>query len=78
MRHVNETEIACELDTHDLRTKHRGALRDYAFPGSETIINWLENDRRNFHGEWPGGCGSTEDGRTGCILPATHSGECAV
>lgn len=79
----NDTEIACELEgkSHaheggDLDGKthvHQGVLRDYAFPGSATVVSWLEGDRRNFRGVWPGRCQQLE----GCVLPDGHHGRCA-
>lgn len=65
MRPVNDTEIVCdEVGEH---SAHKGALRDYAYPSSVTTVEWFEDDRRTFHGEWPGDC-------SGCILPLGHSG----
>jgi hypothetical protein len=68
-RPINDTEVACELDgDHD---QHQGTIRDYAYPGSATVTNWLEDDRRTFHGEWPGDC----PGLAGmCSLPVGHRG----
>lgn len=68
---VNDTEVACDLSGDHAR--HKGILRDYAWPGSETVVEWLEDDRRNFHGEWPGSCPST-----GCTLPSGHRGNHAT
>lgn len=62
----NETEIVCERE--DEHTEHRGTLRDYAGPGSATVIDWQDDDRRTFYGTWPGPC--PEDGCVG--LPAGH------
>lgn len=62
----NDTEIVCGLIGE--HAPHRGTLRDYAGPGSASIIDWWETDRRNFHGEWPGPC------LTNCTLPAGHRG----
>lgn len=71
MAPVNSAEIACEgTGTH---STHRGTLRDYAYPGSVTTVQWDENDRRNFHGEWPGECLFP-----GCILPRDHRGKDAL
>jgi hypothetical protein len=59
-------EIACEQPVgHD--GMHGGALRDYAYSGSVTVIDWAQDDRRSFHGSWPGPCPEA-----GCILPAGH------
>lgn len=71
-RPINETELACGngLEEH---TTHSSTLKDYAFPGSRTIMSWHEDDRRNFHGEWPGDCESKD-----CILPLNHRGIHAV
>lgn len=62
----DDTEIACELpgDGHPM---HAGELRDYAYPGSATTVRWAHDDRRSFHGPWPGPCPEA-----GCVLPANH------
>lgn len=59
-------EIECSRGAmpHD---EHKGVLRDYAWPGSETWITWLEGDRRTFRGDWAP-CGD------GCVLPLNHQG----
>ena len=67
----NDTEVVCERD--DEHRMHKGTLRDYAYPGSATEIEWDEDDRRTFHGEWPGACDSA-----GCVLPARHRGDHAT
>lgn len=65
MAALSPTEIVCdEAGDHSM---HRGTLRDYAYPGSATIVQWAEDDRRTFHSEWPGDC-------SGCILPLGHRG----
>jgi hypothetical protein len=74
----NDTEVACDRD--DEHQMHGGTLRDYAYPGSATLIEWDEDDRRTFHGEWPGECqsGSYGAGKTNsspCVLPAGHRGK---
>ena len=62
----NSVEVPCEQpDDHD--GMHEGVLRDYAYPGSQTRVEWARDDRRSFHGEWPGPCATA-----GCILPAGH------
>jgi hypothetical protein len=61
----NDTEIRCERD--DDHTEHRGTLRDYAWAGSATMLDWQDDDRRTFYGTWPGRC---PEG--GCVLPAGH------
>ena len=59
-------EIRCEQPAgHD--GMHSGTLRDYAYPGSATVVEWAADDRRSFTGEWPGVCD-----KWGCILPAGH------
>lgn len=68
MRPINETEITCEAD--EPHNTHTGTIRDYAYPGSETKVNWMEDDRRTFHGEWPGDCSHVM-----CILPKHHRGD---
>jgi hypothetical protein len=63
-------EIRCDKDEHlpgDLH--HRGVIRDYAYPGSETVLSWQAGDRREFTGEWPGACPHQP-----CSLPAGHYG----
>lgn len=62
----NDTEIACALAGEHL--EHEGTLRDYAYAGSATTVSWFEDDRRNFHGDWPGLCPAD------CTLPAGHRG----
>lgn len=69
----NDTEIACEETAKPIHHWHHGTLRDYAYPGSETLVDWAEDDRRNFHGVWPGRCQQVE----GCVLPTGHQGSCA-
>lgn len=70
-RPTNDAEVRCAVEgPHEL---HEGELRDYAFPGSVTQVQWLNDDRRTFLGPWPGGCTST----LGCTLPANHPRSCA-
>lgn len=73
-RGVNDAEVRCERD-EDHGPLHRGPLRDYAFPGSLTNVEWLEDDRRTFHGDWPGACRRAEQ-LAGCVLPTGHRGRC--
>src|SRR5215471_9923787 len=47
---VNTMEVTCSLDGP--HTEHTGMVRDYAYPGSETLVSWEEDDRRTFRGEW--------------------------
>lgn len=68
----NDTELQCEGGDHG-SSDHHATLRDYAYPGSQTRLVWLEDDRRNFHGVWPGRCQQVD----GCVLPSGHHGECA-
>lgn len=64
---LTDVEVRCEQTGNHGR--HKGTLRDYAYPGSATTLSWLENDRRCYHGEWPGPC------QTGkCTLPQGHQG----
>lgn len=70
----NDIEVECECIEKTPHDKHHGLLENYAYPGSETTIKWLESDRRNFHGEWPGYCTKIE----GCTLPVNHPGDCAL
>lgn len=65
-------ETPVEVMTED-EYMHQGIIRDYAYPGSETKINWYASDRREFTGDWPGVCTKT----WGCTLPAGHHRECA-
>jgi len=67
-----DVELRCEVGDHPDSVKHAGVLRDYAYPGSQTTIAWLEMDRRTFHGEYPGDCPG--DSFSKCILPRTHRG----
>lgn len=66
-----DREVACEeAGSH---RSHAGVLRDYAYPGSKTVLHWEDDDRRNYRGDWPGACGRTP----GCVLPAGHPRDCA-
>lgn len=70
---VNDTELRCEnLPGHI--GGHAATLRDYAYPGSTTVLSWQDTDRRTFHGHWPGACTSLD----GCTLPTGHHGNCAA
>ncbi len=61
----DDTELVCDLSgPHGL---HESTLRDYAYPGSATVISWYEDDRRTFRGDWVA-CPAE------CILPAGHQG----
>lgn len=62
----NDTEIRCERDDH-ADMEHSAILRDYAFPGSETMLSWQEDDRRNFRGDW-------RKCPAACVLPIHHHG----
>lgn len=66
---TDDSEIPCTYEPgHD--GDHRGVIRDRAYIGSATAVSWQENDRRNFHGEWPGRCSNVGH----CVLPAGHHG----
>lgn len=71
---ASAVELECEVLTepHD---HHSATLKDYAYPGSKTIISWLETDRRNFTGGFRQ-CRKQTFGQ--CCLPQGHRGECAV
>jgi hypothetical protein len=70
----NDTEVKCEASgQHDM---HYGYLRDYAYKGSVTRMEWTESDRRNYHGDWPGLCYAASENR--CILPSGHRGSHAA
>ena len=75
-RPVNDTEIRCDLDAVHIG-EHRATLRDYAYPGSTTVIGWHDADRRTFRGEWPGACDATTPAGP-CILPDGHNGNHAA
>jgi len=61
------TEVTClEDDGHP--GGHAGVLSNYAFRGSQTVIRWLDEDRRTFRGDW------TACDQSDCILPAGHRG----
>lgn len=75
---VNEYEVRCEEeDGHFLVTGHRGTIRGFNPDGKETALVWMEDDRRNFHGEWPGRCGESFSGDQ-CVLPHGHRGNHAT
>lgn len=68
----NETQIDCEKPEHlPVDGQHSATLRDYAHPGSTTVITWFAGDRREFTGVWPGYCG---DNDAPCTLPRGHAG----
>lgn len=72
---INDTELTCDaVHPHatDADTEHTATLHDYAFPGSMTVLAWLEADRRTFRGEWTSCPGA------GCILAAGHRGACVI
>lgn len=71
-RPTNDAEVRCSAEgDHDV---HQGPLRDYAFPGSVTEVQWLDNDRRTFRGAWPGPCPTDP----ACNLPAHHPRSCST
>lgn len=72
MHPVNDTEVRCDLIDNG-HTEHLGVLRDYAYPGSTTTVEWLHGDRRMYYGDWPGNCLSN-----GCMLPLGHPGGHAI
>jgi hypothetical protein len=65
---MDDTEISCELTTPG-HVQHTGKLLDRAYKGSVTEISWLDHDRRNYRGEWPGHCYDPH-----CVLPSGHKG----
>lgn len=65
----NPTELTCERDDPP-HAEHHATLRDYAYPGSATVMTWFEDDRRTFRGEWAPCAGIAL-----CVLPAGHRGE---
>ncbi len=69
-RPVNDYEVTCERT--DLHNSHRAVIRDYAYPGSATELDWRDEDRRTFRSEW------AECGWTDCILPGGHHGDHAL
>jgi hypothetical protein len=69
----NPTEIRCTREQGHSDDLHKGEVRDYAYPGSKTVMTWADSDRRTYHGEWPGPCDSA-----GCILPLGHHGRHAT
>lgn len=67
MRPVNDIEVVC-MELSDRHHWHSGAIRDYAYQGSVTVMSWADDDRRSFDGAWPGDCPN-------CILPLGHHGD---
>lgn len=65
------TDVLCEKpsEPHD---EHQAVLRDYAYPGSETVLTWQESDRRTFRGLY---IPCDDEGL--CVLPRNHRGSCA-
>jgi hypothetical protein len=68
------TEVHCE-DENGAHSRHGGTLRDYAYPGSETVIDWYEEDRRTFRGDWSPCPIAVVGVAPACILPSGHHGE---
>lgn len=68
-----EREVVCDRPEPAGHGQHAGDLRDAAYPGSSTRVTWLDDDRRNYVGAWPGSCELVE----GCTLPAGHPRKCA-
>lgn len=64
----HDIELRCELERP--HRDHQSVLRDYAIPGSVTLMTWHDQDRRCFYGDWPGACEEVED----CVLPKGHQG----
>lgn len=75
---VNEYEVRCQ-EQHDygLADTHRGVISGFNPDGRSTMIVWMEDDRRNFHGDWPGRCSESFSGDQ-CILPQGHRGNHAT
>lgn len=76
MRPVNEVELQCEINAEHPCTTHEAIIKDYAYPGSQTVLAWYEDDRRNFRGEWAP-CHLLDGTHNLCTLPAAHHGACA-
>jgi hypothetical protein len=83
---TDQTQVSCELSEHlqpevaeGGQALHQATLRDYAYPGSATVITWYAGDRREFEGNFPGYCTKLgmHAGRQNCTLPAGHRGKCA-
>ena len=66
----NATELTCAKTDPHPHDEHSAVLRDYAYQGSRTVINWQESDRRTFRGLYIP-CG---DNDFPCVLPDGHSG----
>lgn len=56
--------VDCELEEHTTGM-HSGGVA-HLYPGSHTKLQWLDDDRRNFRGEW------IDCPEKGCTLPANH------
>ena len=85
MRPHEELEVCCELVHTTVAEMHSGTIKLGAWP----TLTWMEDDRRNYHGNWPGACPLTipenlartmSDPPPGapCILPAGHRGRCTA
>ena len=75
---VGAREVRCKLPAGHDPDGHAGTI-----PGTQTALNWMESDRRNYHGTYPGMCPLRASkqvgaGRTSgpCILPTGHRGNC--
>lgn len=64
---LDTLEVRCEEPADHPGTGHAGTLRDLAYPGSATRVEWADDDRRSYRGPYPGPCPSV-----GCPLPAGH------
>jgi hypothetical protein len=74
--HVSDVHVESRGDGkfavyHRGDPQHHAVIRDYAWPGSETVLNWQAGDRREYEGEYPGPC-PTDD----CVYHYGHHGRC--
>ena len=75
-RPVREVELECQgCDAGG--AVHRAILRDFGFKGNETLISWMDSDRRNFTGTWRE-CKLRTGAGHPCILPYNHRGDHAA
>ena len=68
-----DIHIDCAKEEHLSKVAQSAAVADanrqHEGRWLNTLVSWLEGDRREYTGEFPGWCAHTE----GCVLPRGHS-----
>jgi hypothetical protein len=63
-----ESTTQCSKDDNHPEREHSGPAGN-----GVTVITWYPGDRRQYTGDWPGGCTKAGD----CMLHNGHHGNCA-